>query len=57
MRKAFHPDTGALTDKGRFPAEREAEMTSFSGAIGHVKNPDFLNALSIRPYLREISLN
>jgi hypothetical protein len=39
MRKAFHPDTGALTDSSLVPAEREAEMHLFSGAIGHAKNP------------------
>ena len=39
MRKAFHPDTGPLTDKSLVPAEREAEMHLFSGAIGHAKNP------------------
>jgi hypothetical protein len=39
MRKAFHPDAGPLADKGRLPAEREAEMHLFSGAIGHAKNP------------------
>jgi Protein of unknown function (Hypoth_ymh) len=39
MRKAFHPDTGPLTDKGKLAAEREAEMHLFSGAIGHAKNP------------------
>ena len=39
MRKAFHPDTGPLTDTNLVPAEREAEMHLFSGAIGHAKNP------------------
>jgi uncharacterized protein Ymh len=39
MRKAFHPDTGPLTDKNLIPAEREAEMHLFAGAIGHAKNP------------------
>jgi uncharacterized protein Ymh len=39
MRKAFHPDTGPLTNKALVPAEREAEMHLFAGAIGHAKNP------------------
>jgi uncharacterized protein (TIGR02391 family) len=39
MRKAFHPDTGPLTDKSVIPAEREAEMHLFAGAMGHAKNP------------------
>src|SRR5262249_47801214 len=39
MRKAFHPETGSLTDKSLVPAEREAEMHLFSGAMGHAKNP------------------
>jgi hypothetical protein len=39
MRKAFHPDTGPLTDKALVPAEREAEMHLFAAAIGHAKNP------------------
>jgi hypothetical protein len=39
MRKAFHPETGPLTDKVLVIAEREAEMHLFSGAVGHAKNP------------------
>ena len=39
MRKAFHPDTGPLADKTLVPAEREAELHLFAGAIGHAKNP------------------
>jgi hypothetical protein len=39
MRKAFHPDSGPLTDKNLITAEREAEMHLFAGAIGHAKNP------------------
>ena len=37
MRKAFHPDTGPLTDKNLIPTEREAEMHLFAGAIGHAR--------------------
>jgi hypothetical protein len=39
MRKAFHPDSGPLTDLSRVAGEREAEMHLSSGAIGHAKNP------------------
>jgi hypothetical protein len=39
MRKAFHPDSGSLSDKALVPAEREAEMHLFAAAIGHAKNP------------------
>jgi hypothetical protein len=39
MRNAFHPQTGPLTDMTVVPAEREAVMHLFSGAIGHAKNP------------------
>jgi hypothetical protein len=39
MRKAFHPDTGPLTDKGLVLAEREAEMHLLAASIGHAKNP------------------
>ena len=39
MRKAFHSETGPLTDMSVVPAEREALGHLFSGAIGHAKNP------------------
>ncbi|MGA7385736.1 MAG: TIGR02391 family protein, partial [Methylocella sp.] len=39
MRNAFHPQIGPLTDMTIVPAEREAVMHLFSGAIGHAKNP------------------
>lgn len=39
MRKAFHPDTGALADSTRLSAERDAMSGLFSGAIGLYKNP------------------
>ncbi len=39
MRKAFHPENGPLTDMAVVPAERDAVMYLFSGAIGHAKNP------------------
>ena len=39
MRKAFHPETGPLTDKSVIAAEREAVASLFAGAIGAAKNP------------------
>ena len=39
MRKAFHPDTGQLTDKLAEDGEKEARMALFAGAIGCYKNP------------------
>lgn len=39
MRKAFHADSGPLTDKKQPKAEREALAHLFAGAIGSYKNP------------------
>jgi uncharacterized protein (TIGR02391 family) len=39
MRKAFHVDTGKLTDMSVIVAERQAVLDLFVGAIGHAKNP------------------
>jgi uncharacterized protein (TIGR02391 family) len=39
MRKAFHPENGALTDQSAEAGERQALMELFSGAIGSYKNP------------------
>ncbi len=39
MRKAFHPESGPLTDTSVVVAEREAVMHLFSGAMGHARNP------------------
>jgi hypothetical protein len=49
MRKAFHPDTGPLTDKSAVYSEREAEMHLFSGAIGHAKNPGSHRDVTVAP--------
>jgi uncharacterized protein (TIGR02391 family) len=49
MRKAFHPDTGPLTDKASVYGEREAEMHLFSGAIGHAKNPGSHRDVTMAP--------
>jgi hypothetical protein len=37
MRSAFHPETGPLRDPQQDPAERQALMELFSGAIGSYK--------------------
>lgn len=39
MRTAFHPSTGALTDKTTVAGEKQALSDIFAGAIGHAKNP------------------
>ena len=39
MRKAFHPDSGPLTDSTEPPGERDALGHLFAGAIGRFKNP------------------
>lgn len=39
IRRAFHKDTGPLSDLDQPEAEREALMHLFSGAIGSYKNP------------------
>ena len=39
IRRAFHKDTGPLTDPTTQEAEREALMALFAGAIGSYKNP------------------
>lgn len=39
MRKAFHPETGPLTDNTQVLGERQAVSDLFAGAIGSFKNP------------------
>jgi uncharacterized protein (TIGR02391 family) len=38
-RKAFHPDTGPMTDISVVPAERQALSDLVAGALGSYKNP------------------
>ena len=38
-RKAFHSDTGSLTDTSAVPAERQALSDLVAGALGSYKNP------------------
>jgi hypothetical protein len=39
MRKAFHSETGPLSDLNAIKSERDAVGHLFAGAIGHAKNP------------------
>jgi len=39
MRRAFHVETGPLTDSSAVQAEREARQHLFAGSIGSYKNP------------------
>ena len=39
MRRAFDVESGALSDKGAEPSERQALSDLFAGAIGAYKNP------------------
>lgn len=39
VRRAFHPQTGVLTDMASEEGEREARMHLFVGALGSFKNP------------------
>ena len=39
MVKAFHVDTGALTDAAEPTSERESLLALFRGAVGRFKNP------------------
>jgi hypothetical protein len=49
MRRAFHPESGPLTDGSRVTAEREAEMALFAGSIGHAKNPPGHRDVDVTP--------
>jgi uncharacterized protein (TIGR02391 family) len=47
VRRAFHKDTGPLTDPSQEDSEREALMHLFAGAIGSYKNPHSHRKVSI----------
>ena len=47
MRKAFHPESGPLTDGAQLPAERQALVELFAGAIGSYKNPHSHRTVSL----------
>lgn len=48
MRKAFHVETGPLTDKSVVKSERQALSDLFAGAIGQYKNPHSHRHVSIQ---------
>ena len=48
MRKAFHTTDGRLSDQVTLPAEREATMALFAGAIGLFKNPQSHREVSLQ---------
>jgi uncharacterized protein (TIGR02391 family) len=49
MRQAFHPQNGTLTDANQLPAEKEATLALFAGAIGLYKNPPSHRNVNITP--------
>ena len=49
MRKAFHTETGPLTDLTSLIAERESLSHLFAGAIGSYKNPHSHRNIEISP--------
>ena len=49
MRQAFHPQEGALTDANQLPAEKDATLALFAGAIGLYKNPHSHRNVNITP--------
>ena len=49
MRQAFHPQDGALTDANQLPAEKDATLALFAGAIGLYKNPPSHRNVNITP--------
>lgn len=48
MRKAFHSETGSLSDKNQPKPEREALAHLFAGAIGSYKNPHSHRTVTIK---------
>ena len=49
MRKAFHVDTGNLTNQSRLPAVKQAMTDLFAGAIGAYKNPSSHHDVELAP--------
>ena len=49
MRQAFHPQNGTLTDANQLPAEKDATLALFAGAIGLYKNPPSHRNVNITP--------
>lgn len=49
MRKAFHPETGKLTNKEATGGEKQAMMDLFAGAVGLFKNPVSHRSFAIAP--------
>jgi len=48
-RKAFHVDTGPLSDKKALPAERQALSDLMAGALGSYKNPHSHRNVPVAP--------
>ncbi len=49
VRKAFHAETGPLSDQNAVPSERQALSDLFAGAIGFAKNPTSHRRVIHRP--------
>ena len=49
MRKAFHTDTGNLSDQSRLSAVKQAMSDFFAGAIGLYKNPSSHHEVEFAP--------
>ncbi len=49
MRKAFHTETGPLTDMDQVPGEKQAVSDLFAGAVGVFKNPSSHRNVSYGP--------